>query len=60
MEFKLTKKESENKTVRFPIELIEDINKAIAGKDISFSRFVILACDFALKYMGNEKKSNKK
>ncbi len=51
MEFKLTKKESENKTVRFPVELIDKINEAITGKDISFSRFVILACDFALKYM---------
>ena len=55
MEFKLTKKESENKTVRFPIETIDDINRAISGKDISFSRFVILACEFALKYMDKDK-----
>ena len=61
MEFIITKKESENKTIRFPIELIDDINNVITNKDISFSRFVILACEFALKYMeSDESRSNQK
>ena len=42
------KKETENKTIRFPIQLIEDIEKAIKNKDVTFSRFVIQACEYAL------------
>ncbi len=51
MAFQLKKdrKESENKTIRFPISLISQINEAIKGKDISFSSFVIQACEYALK-----------
>lgn len=54
MSFKITKNETENKTIRFPLELIEKIEKAIQGKDTTFSRFVILACEYALKNMENE------
>ncbi len=55
---KSDKKETENKTIRFPLELINEIEKAIVGKDVSFSGFVIQACDYALKNMeDNEKKS---
>jgi hypothetical protein len=45
------KKESENKTIRFPLELINQINKAIEGNNISFSNFVIQACQYALDNM---------
>lgn len=50
MEFKLqpNKKESENKTIRFPLSLIERINQVLVGTDVSFSSFVIQACEFAL------------
>ena len=41
------KKESENKTIRFPVPLIERINRALTGTDVSFSSFVIQACEFA-------------
>ena len=55
---KSDKKETENKTIRFPLELINEIEKAIVGKDVSFSGFVIQACEYALKNMEhNEKKS---
>ena len=55
---KSDKKEAENKTIRFPLELINEIEKAIVGKDVSFSGFVIQACEYALKNMeDNEKKS---
>jgi len=59
MAFKITKKETENKTIRFPLDLINRIEEAIIGQDITFSRFVILACEYALKEMDNDKKSNK-
>lgn len=42
------KKESENKTIRFPLPLIERINQALVGREVSFSSFVIQACEFAL------------
>lgn len=47
--FKISPKgETENKTIRFPLELINRIEKALVGQNISFSRFVILACEYAL------------
>lgn len=53
------KKETENKTIRFPIQLIEDIEEAIKNKDVTFSRFVIQACEYALNNIeGKEKDSN--
>lgn len=48
------RKETENKTIRFPLPLIEQINKAIQGKDITFSKFVIQACEYALSNMKKE------
>lgn len=45
------KKESENKTIRFPLSLINEIEAAIEGKEVSFSGFVIQACEYALSNM---------
>lgn len=45
------KKETENKTIRFPLPLIEKINAAIIGHDTTFSGFVIQACEYALENM---------
>ncbi len=42
------RKESENKTIRFPVPLIEEIEKTIQGEDVSFSGFVLQACRYAL------------
>lgn len=54
-QIKSNKKESENKTIRFPISLIDSINNAITNKDISFSGFVIQACEYALQNMETSK-----
>lgn len=53
MEFTIrsNKKESENKTIRFPLTLIDRINRTLQGTDVSFSSFVIQACEFALDHM---------
>lgn len=58
MSFKLEKekKETENKTIRFPIDLIQDIEHAIKGTSISFSSFVIQACKYALKNIDTQNK----
>ena len=50
-QLKSDRKETENKTVRFPVPLLERIEAAIVGKDVSFSGFVIQACEFALENM---------
>ncbi len=42
------RKETENKCVRFPIPLIEEIEKFIEKKDVTFSGFVLQACRYAL------------
>lgn len=56
MSFKISKKETDNKTVRFPTDLVARIESAIVGEDITFSRFVILACEYALKSIEEDKK----
>ena len=43
------KKESENKTIRFPISLINSIESVISEKEVTFSGFVIQACQYALE-----------
>lgn len=51
------KKETENKTIRFPVELIEQIEKALEGTNATFSRFVIDACKYALENLEEDIKS---
>ncbi len=50
MKFKIEeqKQETTNKCIRFPKELIKEINKSKSDK-ITFSKFVIEACNYALK-----------
>lgn len=54
-QIKPDRKETENKTVRFPVELVEKINKAIQGRDVTFSGFVLQACEYALANMETDK-----
>lgn len=54
------RKETENKTIRFPLPLVEKINEAIIGQDVSFSKFVIQACEYALTNMKKDGKDSKK
>ena len=42
------RKETENKTIRFPVDLIENIEDVCALSSVSFSGFVIQACEYAL------------
>lgn len=37
-----------SKSIRFPIDLIDEVENAIKGKESSFSQFVIKAVQFAL------------
>ena len=38
-----------NKTIRFPSDVVEEVEKAIQGKNCSFSAFVIAAVRTALE-----------
>lgn len=51
-QLKPDKHDTENKTIRFPVPLIEKINEVInCNENISFSAFVIQACEYALENM---------
>jgi len=53
----LERKETLNKTIRFPLPLVKKIEKSLEGTQLNFSRFVIQACEYALENMEtNEKK----
>ena len=54
-QLKPNKKQTENKTIRFPIPLIEEIENAIQNQNVTFSKFVIQACQYALENMEEEK-----
>ena len=43
-----------NKTVRFPSDVVEQVERAIQGKDCTFSGFVIAAVRAALEELGND------
>lgn len=65
MAFRLNeeKRETENKTIRFPLLLINKIEKELSNTNITFSRFVIQACEYALENIEerndkNDSKSN--
>lgn len=45
------KKETLNKTIRFPKELVDKIEEQVAQNDSYFSSFVIQACEYAVKEM---------
>lgn len=53
------KKQTENKTIRFPEELVLQIEKYIQNKDVTFSHFVIQACEYALENAEDNEKSHK-
>ena len=48
---KNNKVETLNKSVRFPVPLIKEIEEVVMENDISFTRFVVEACQFVLMYM---------
>ncbi len=55
-QIKPDRKETENKTIRFPVSLIGEIEEAIKNHDTTFSGFVIQACTYALENMETKDK----
>ena len=54
------RQETENKSIRFPLSLIEEIEKFIEMKDCTFSGFVIQACRYALDNAEEKEDKDKK
>ena len=44
-----------NKTIRFPSDVVEQVEQAIQGKDCNFSAFVIAAVRAALEELNSNK-----
>ncbi len=42
------------KSVRFSSELLDKIQKQTKSNNITFSKFVILACEYALSHMNHK------
>ena len=59
-QLKQNRKESENKTIRFPLSLIQEIEAVIANQDVTFSSFVLQACEYALKNMNTSEHNEDK
>ena len=49
-----------NKSIRFPNDLIDEIEHAIVGQDCTFSAFVIAAVRNALEELAEQDKQEKK
>ena len=47
-QLKPNRKETENKTIRFSLTLIERIDKVLENQDVTFSSFVLQAYEYAL------------
>lgn len=52
------RKETETKTIRFPINLLRKIEKIMLTKDVSFSGFVIQACEYVVDELEKEEIDN--
>lgn len=47
--------ETENKTVRFPIDMLARIEDVMLEKNVSFSGFVLQSCEYVLDELDREK-----
>ena len=52
--FVVKKEKYTNKTVYMPNELIEQLEKIMKEKDISFNRLVVQCCEYALANIKND------
>lgn len=51
--------ETENKTIRFPVPLIQQIEATIRNTNTTYSGFVIQACRYALDNMDEPPRTDK-
>lgn len=46
--FHIKKQEYSNRTLRFPVEILEDLNKIATSKNISLNQLVVMCCEYAM------------
>ncbi len=57
--FEIKKVQSFNKTIRMPEDLIAKLDKLANKNDISFNQLVVQCCEYALKNLGDSRKTKK-
>lgn len=57
IQIKSDRKETENKTIRFPVDMISRIEEVMREKDVSFTGFVLQACEYVLDELDNEQEN---
>lgn len=53
--FNIKKQEYANRTLRFPVELLEQLNCLASDKNTSLNNVVIQCCEFALRNLEDER-----
>jgi len=51
--FSLKRQEYANRTLRFPVELLDELNKLASQSNMSFNHVVIECCQYALENLEN-------
>ena len=46
--FHIKKQEYSNRTLRFPVEILESLNKIATSKNISLNQLVVMCCEYAM------------
>ena len=54
IQIKSDRKETENKTIRFPVDMLARIDTVMRENDVSFTGFVLQACEYVLDELENE------
>ncbi len=52
--FSIKKQEYANRTLRFPVELLDALNHLASAKDTSLNNVVVQCCSYALKNLDAE------
>lgn len=52
--FHIKKQEYSNRTLRFPVELLEELNTIATDKNISYNQLVVKCCEYAINNMEDD------
>lgn len=55
--FHIKKQEYSNRTLRFPVELLEDLNSIATSKNISLNQLVVKCCEYAMKNIDDDEET---
>ncbi|MDY6156462.1 MAG: hypothetical protein SPH96_08035 [Agathobacter sp.] len=57
IQIKSDRKETENKTIRFPVDMLARIDVVMREHDVSFTGFVLQSCEYVLDELESERSS---